>query len=286
MILTLRTQEKKQEHGINRHTYTLSFSTQGNKARSSYLRILHTGQAQLLKKALKYPLKSIIYIYSSSRPLRSNIKKLQFPLTLSLPFHLQTLRPSWHISVHGGSSWGWWLFLIHLQGVCSSVMLLEILHRKPVLPHLFSFHTLLFSCFLTKQQKWLHGWKGWLPPHYCGFHLRLPLIHTKIGANACFAARGSDWAIIPTVWSVFSCTPERVLTWWDLSAMKYMQIHQGKNSRKQPWQRYSCLSRLEVNGMTFNSCLSHLFRQRTQCLDSVGIQMKKVSCSVLRSGRR
>lgn len=73
-----------------------------------------------------------IFIYSSSRPLRSNIKKLQFSLTLSLLFHLQTLLPSWHILVHGGSSWGWWLLLIHLQGVCSSMMFLEILHRKPL----------------------------------------------------------------------------------------------------------------------------------------------------------
>lgn len=46
LIFTLRTQTEKQAHGLRKHKYTLSFST-------------HTGQAQLLKNALRYPLKSI-----------------------------------------------------------------------------------------------------------------------------------------------------------------------------------------------------------------------------------
>lgn len=73
-----------------------------------------------------------VFNYSLCRQLRSSKKKLQSSLTLSLPFHLQTLHPSWHISVHGGSSWAWWLFLIELQGVCSLKMFLEMLHRKPL----------------------------------------------------------------------------------------------------------------------------------------------------------
>lgn len=71
-----------------------------------------------------------VFNYSLSRRVRSSKKKLQSTLKLSLPFHLQTLHPSWHISVHGGSSWAWWLFLIQLQGVWPLMMFLEMLHRK------------------------------------------------------------------------------------------------------------------------------------------------------------
>lgn len=136
------------------------------------------------------------YSITLSRQLRSSKKKLQSSLTLSLPFCLQTLHPSWHISVHGGCSWGWWLFLIHLQGIalqwcsyrCSTGNCFN-----PA-PSTLLLHCPLFSCFITKQKKILLV----LPPP---FHLRLlePLIHTKISANTCFAARQSAWTIIPAV---------------------------------------------------------------------------------------
>jgi len=44
-------------------THTRNFSTQGNKARLSYLLIVYTGQAQLLKNALRYPPKSIQLLF-------------------------------------------------------------------------------------------------------------------------------------------------------------------------------------------------------------------------------
>lgn len=92
-----------------------------------------------------------------SRQLRSSKKKktLQSSLTASLAVNLHSLHWSSHFLVLGGGSWGWCLFLIHLQGIWFLTMFLEILHRKSLqsclVPSPFTLAIILLLCYKSEE---------------------------------------------------------------------------------------------------------------------------------------